>query len=151
VIRKKTRPQQAIGVAGSGEEPAMNEMRRLMEAVNPLFENWEETSWSDTMPDGTEVTVTIQDIMKLAGEPQKMNPQQFASVRIQPESEERMMKADLKYPLLVLQHRNGKYQVLDGNHRLAKALHIKQPDVLVRMVKFDSLPEQWQWLFNPNR
>ena len=129
----------------------MNEMRRLMEAVNPLFENWEETSWSDTMPEGTEVTVTIQDIMKLAGEPQKMNPQQFASVRIQPESEERMMKADLKYPLLVLQHRNGKYQVLDGNHRLAKALHIKQPDVLVRMVKFDSLPEQWQWLFNPNR
>ena len=47
----------------------------------------------------------------------------------------RMMKADLSYPLLVLQHANGKYQVLDGNHRLAKALHTKQPDVLVRSFK----------------
>ena len=125
----------------------MNEMRKLIETIE-LFENWEKTSWTDTMLDGTDVTVTIQDIVKLAGEPQKVDPQKFAHVRVPPESQERMMKADLSYPLLVLQHRDGKYQVLDGNHRLAKALHTKQPDVLVRMVKFESLPEQWQWLFN---
>jgi len=109
--------------------------------------NWEKTSWTNTTDEGIDITATIHDILEFASSPQKMNIQDIASVRISPESEERMMSSDLSYPLLVLQHSDGRYQVLDGNHRLAKALHIQQSEVLVRIVKFEVLPKIWQWLF----
>lgn len=127
-----------------------------METVKPLFEykqvteDWQDTAWEADHPSGKTVRVTIGDMMKLASPETEIPAQDLESVRIDPESRERMMRADTQYPLLVLQYPDGEYRVLDGNHRLGKALHTKQPTVKARIIKHQSLPKEWQWLFRQN-
>lgn len=116
----------------------------------PITEDWQDTAWEADHPDGGTVRVTIGDMMELASAEIEIPTQDLNSVRIEPESHERMMRADTQYPLLMLQYPDGEYRVLDGNHRLAKALYTKQPTVRARVVKHRPLPRDWQWLFRQN-
>lgn len=122
----------------------------LMHEVDQNIEDWTDTAWEADHPDGKTVRVTIADMMKLASPETEIPAQDLTSVKIDPESQERMMRADTQYPLLVLQYPDGEYRVLDGNHRLGKALHTKQPSVQARVIKHQSLPKDWQWLFSQN-
>lgn len=113
----------------------------------PITEDWQDTAWEADHPDGEIIRVTIGDMMELASAEIEIPTQDLDSVRIEPESHERMMRADTQYPLLVLQYPDGEYRVLDGNHRLAKALYTKQLTVRARVVKYDALSDDYQWLF----
>ena len=121
-----------------------------LEENSQVTEDWTDTAWEADHPDGKTVRVTIADMMKLALDETEIPAQDLESVKIDPESQERMMRADTQYPLLVLQYPDGEYRVLDGNHRLGKALHTKQPSVQARVIKHQSLPKEWQWLFRQN-
>ncbi len=54
--------------------------------------------------------------------------------------QERMEKADLSYPIDIMKN-HGRWIVLDGLHRLAKACKQGQKTVMVRIIPRERLPE----------
>jgi len=55
------------------------------------------------------------------------------------EEYERTMKADLKYPIDIMQNK-GKWLILDGLHRLMKSFIQGQTEVLVRKIPREEIP-----------
>ncbi len=56
-----------------------------------------------------------------------------------PEEYERMMKADLKYPLDIMRNK-GRWLLLDGLHRLMKAYSLGMKKVKVRKIPRSEIP-----------
>ncbi|MDD3607205.1 MAG: hypothetical protein PHQ20_00170 [Candidatus Moranbacteria bacterium] len=56
------------------------------------------------------------------------------------EEYERTMKADLKYPIDIMENK-GRWLILDGLHRLMKASILGQNSVSVRKIPRDKIPE----------
>ena len=93
-----------------------------------LLENWREyitEDWRDTSWETDDDKVTIGDVVDYLGdETVDINvlelSQQLPSLPTQ--GAERVAAASLEYPIIVVK-RDGQYQyVLDGNHRLQKAI-----------------------------
>ena len=115
---------------------------------------YEDTTWSDG-----EVTITMQDVENKLTElkapvisipvedithldihtrhkPNK-TPGQVKSTY------DRAMKADLKYPIIITKY-NGKYDmILDGNHRLHKAVEIGEDSIQAKVLDLSKTPD---WL-----
>jgi hypothetical protein len=134
-------------------------------------DNWAETSWQDTTKDGKPVKVTIKDIFAFS----KNIPVEELSVedlkhlalhktKTDPETLANIQKANLDYPILVLdkskdkqdqyssssvliQH-PGLVSVLDGHHRLQKAINNKVETIKAKMLHLAEMPEDWQELFS---
>jgi len=53
----------------------------------------------------------------------------------------RIMGADLKYPIEVMKNKKGKWEILDGLHRLVKAKVLGQTVVKVRKVPYSKIKE----------
>jgi len=61
----------------------------------------------------------------------------------------RVQAADLKYPVVVAVDKNGKYKsILDGNHRVDRAISNDIPTVKVRELDLREAPEEYKALFN---
>ncbi len=56
------------------------------------------------------------------------------------EEYERTMKADLKYPIDIMENK-GRWLILDGLHRLMKAYILNMKTVKVRIIPRDKIPE----------
>ena len=56
------------------------------------------------------------------------------------EEYERTMKADLKYPIDIMENK-GRWLILDGLHRLMKAYVLKMEKVNVRIIPCEKIPE----------
>ena len=103
------------------------------------------TSWKDG-----DIKITLQDIIVNAAsyvKSKKINPYELEPLLIQTERDpDRVQAADLQYPIIVTTE-NGQYKkILDGQHRLEKALHLKVP-INVRVINLDEAPEEYQRLF----
>jgi len=88
-----------------------------------LLENWRDTSWETD-----DEKVTIEDVVDYLGnETVDVNvlelSQQLPALPIDPEhGPKRVATANLEFPIIVVKNK-GQYQfVLDGNHRLQKAI-----------------------------
>jgi hypothetical protein len=99
-----------------------------------MKENWKDTSWTDTI-DGEQVTVTIEDVIALLDDhrgqfkaDQKIKVADIAHLDIHKdkndsETTHRAERTDLTCPIIICKNVDGKYnRVLDGNHRLHKAV-----------------------------
>jgi disulfide oxidoreductase YuzD len=125
--------------------------RQLIEEANirMLGEDWKDTSWEDN--DGK---ITIGDIVDYIGD----NVRNISVVDLQnklksqldkvTKDEERIMKADLKYPIILVQ-KDGEFSyVLDGNHRLAKAIMTGEEYIKAKVLYLDdkNTPEEFKRL-----
>ena len=125
--------------------------RQLINEANKrmLGENWKDTSWEDD--DGK---ITIGDIVDYIGD----NVRNISVVDLQnklksqldkvTKDEERIMKADLKYPIILVQ-KDGEFSyVLDGNHRLAKAIMTGEEYIKAKVLYLDDkdTPEEFKRL-----
>ena len=122
---------------------------RAKELMGILNENWRDTSWEDD--DGK---VTIGDIVDYIGNDirkievsdlqNKLGEKVFAVTQ----GEERIMKADLQYPILLVQQDGEFSYVLDGNHRLAKAIMTGEEYIKAKVLYLDdkNTPEEFKRL-----
>jgi len=109
----------------------------------------EQTGLDTTWEDG-DIKITLQDILVNAAsyvKSEKINPNELEPLLIQTERDpDRVQAADLQYPIIVTTE-NGQYKkILDGQHRLEKALHLKVP-INARVINLDEAPEEYQKLF----
>ena len=116
-----------------------------------LRESWENTGWeTDTEK------ITIQDVLNyLSNHTVHDIPVQyivdtlgntFTSVQTEPE---RILKADLSYPIVIVK-KNGKLSyVLDGNHRMTKAIDIGEDTIKTKVLDLDNpnVPPVFKELF----
>ena len=122
---------------------------RTKELMGIINENWRDTSWEDD--DGK---ITIGDITDYIG-----NDVRNISVtdlqnklKIQPatvtQEKERIMKADLQYPIILVQQDGEFSYVLDGNHRLAKAIMTGEQYIKAKVLYLDdkNTPEEFKRL-----
>jgi hypothetical protein len=112
-------------------------------------EEWKDTSWEDD-----DVKITIGDVLDYIGDDirnisvsdlqNKLKGQLYKSLK----DEERIMKADLKYPIILVQ-KDGEFSyVLDGNHRLAKAILTGEEYIKAKVLYLDdkNTPEKFKGL-----
>jgi len=61
----------------------------------------------------------------------------------------RIVKSNLNYPILVFTNKNGNIiTVIDGNHRLQKAINNKLDTIKGKMIPINNLPSSIQKTFN---
>jgi hypothetical protein len=104
---------------------------------------WDEgTYWQDG-----DIKVTIQDVLEQADDPIEVDPKDLEHLLIRTtRTPDRVAAADLQFPIVV-STRNGEYkEILDGQHRLVKALQEELP-VSVRVLNLDEALEEYQQLF----
>ena len=107
--------------------------------------DWRDTSWSDG-----ENKVTIGDVDDYLGdEVIDIGVQDLKKVVSKLDLEpERIAKADLRFPIIVIKN-GGEYDyVLDGNHRLGRAAEEGQETIKARVLDLDdpNIPEHWKEL-----
>lgn len=52
---------------------------------------------------------------------------------------QRALRADLRYPILVFQGRNGAFHICDGLHRYWKARHLGNSTIKARVIPYSAL------------
>ncbi|NBU23874.1 MAG: hypothetical protein EBS38_08250, partial [Actinobacteria bacterium] len=115
-------------------------------------DTWASTSWTDTV-DGKKITFTIKDLLNLIKDkpPQEietkiLEPYALHSTKKDEQTLANIEKANLDYPIIVLHHPNKpkRYSILDGNHRLQKAINNKLPTIKAKVIELRDMPEDWQ-------
>ena len=117
-------------------------------------DNWAETSWEDTTKDGKLVKVTLSDLLTFSEDVpvSELNVKDLESIALHKnktdeETLKNIQKANLEYPILVLNKPSGKKSILDGHHRLQKAIVNKIPKIKAKVLNISDMPEDWRWLF----
>jgi hypothetical protein len=115
-------------------------------------DNWASTSWTHVV-DGREVTVSINDMLNLIKDKpvqeiktKILEPYALHKTKTDEQTLANIQKSNLDYPIIVLHHPN-KYQILDGHHRLQKAINNKLPTIKARVIELSDMPEEWQRVF----
>ena len=121
-----------------------------------LLENWRQyitEDWRDTSWENDDDKVTIGDVVDYLGdETVDINvlelSQQLPSLPTQ--GAERVAAASLEYPIIVVK-RDGQYQyVLDGNHRLQKAIDEEIESIKAKILDVSAeaeTPERFKKMF----
>ena len=100
------------------------------------------TNWVDG-----DVEITLQDVLSIASDPRQADPNKFKHLLIQTDRDPaRINNADLKYPIVVSIQGGKPTKILDGQHRLVKAIQTQQP-IQVRMLNLDVAPDHIQQMF----
>jgi hypothetical protein len=118
-----------------------------------LTEDWRDTSWED---DGEKITIgQVDDYLgdkTICVIPSDVRDQVLKSQgkdsRLPTTSQDRIDKADLSFPIIVVME-DGKYTyVLDGNHRLQKAVEQGEP-LKARVLNLEGAktPENFKKMF----
>jgi len=101
-----------------------------------------DTNWQDGG-----IKITLQDVLDIADEPIEIDPNELKHLLIQTNRDPaRVQAADLQYPLVVATKGSQYTKILDGQHRLMKALQAEVP-VKVRVLNLDTAPEEYQQMF----
>jgi hypothetical protein len=129
-----------------------DDLVNLILSENIHGDNWESTSWTHVV-DGEEVTVNIKDMLNLIKDKpiqeiktKILEPYALHKTKTDKQTLANIQKANLEYPIIVLHHPN-KYQILDGHHRLQKAINNKLPTIKARIIELTDMPEKWQRIF----
>ncbi len=95
-----------------------------------------------------EVTITLPELLEHTSEEVVMDAKQFEPLLIDVEREEqRIANADLSYPIVVSIHEGEFKQILDGQHRVIKAIRGDEP-VKVRFLDLDTIPSEIKNIFS---
>ena len=109
-----------------------------------------DTSWSSE--DGKQV-LTMREVLKYLKKekvPVKdVDVSKLKSIIIPPKNPERTKAASLDYPIVIVVNLEGKYQsILDGNHRLQKAMDADEQTIKARELDLRTAPELYKQLLN---
>ena len=122
-------------------------MNKDTQLIYEAYQINEQDTGLDTIWQDGDVKITIKDVLKMTDEPIEIDPNELNHLLIKTKRDPaRVQAADLKYPLVVTS-KGGQYtKILDGQHRLMKAL---QAEVLVkvRVLNLDNAPEEYQQMF----
>ena len=120
-----------------------------------LLENWRKyitEDWRDTSWETDEEKVTIGDVVDYLGdETEDLNVLDLSN-QIPPlptRGEERVKAASLEFPIIVVR-KGGEFKyVLDGNHRLQKAINQKVETIEAKILDLDSpdTPKKFKRMF----
>ena len=103
------------------------------------------TKWTDG-----DTEITLQDVLGLSSEPEQEDPSVFEPLLIDVSRDpERVDNADLSFPIVVSTQGGSPRKILDGQHRIVKAMKVHQP-IHVRYLDLDSAPEHVQHMFGEN-
>ena len=105
-----------------------------------ITEDWRDTSWQDVI-DGKKVKITIGQVVDYLGdETVDINVLELSQQipRRPTTAAARVAAASLEFPIMVVKF-GGKYQyVLDGNHRLQKAIDEDVESIEARILDLDN-------------
>lgn len=126
-------------------------MRDLIKKV--LQENYKNTSWTDG-----DVTITISDVeeflrgTKVINIPVKdIEHLNINKNKVDDDTIKRVMRSDLSFPIIIIKD-GGKYtSVLDGNHRLQKAINTNVEYIQAKVLDLDKSPKVFQDMFSYKR
>jgi len=109
-----------------------------------------DTSWSSE--DGKQV-LTLREVLKYLKKekvPVKdVDVSKLKSIIIPPKDSERTKAAKLDHPIIVIINLKGKRQsILDGNHRLQKAIDLDNETIEVRELDLRTAPDLYKQLLN---
>lgn len=118
-----------------------------------LFENFEQpegtgldTFW-ETEVDGETVRVTIGDVMNYLDTGIDIDPNDIKHLLIDVERDPiRVENADLKYPIILTKLGDKFISILDGQHRVVKALR-DGVNVKAKILDLDLTPDFWKKIF----
>ena len=101
-----------------------------------------DTDWQDG-----DSKITLQDVLDIADEPIEIDPNELKPLLIKTERDPaRVQAADLEYPVVVTTL-NGQYtSILDGQHRIVKALD-NGVSIKARVLNLDNAPEKFLQMF----
>ena len=119
-----------------------------------LFENFEqpegtgkETFW-ETENDGETIRLTLDDVLDYLDNGVEMDPKEVEHLLIDSERDpSRVEASDLKYPVILLYSDGEIKSILDGQHRVVKALQNDEM-IRVRILDLDTAPEKFNKIFN---
>jgi len=110
-----------------------------------------DTSWTADYK-GKKITISLKDINSYLDKKnvkvQLIDPESVKNLLIDTKRDEkRVQSASLDYPILVSK-KDGKFtKVLDGQHRVVKALHNKIDKIKTRILDLDTGPESYKFVF----
>jgi len=123
-------------------------MRELIKKV--LQENYKNTSWTDGS-----VTITISDVeeflrgTKVINIPVKdIEHLSINKNKVDDDTIKRVMRSDLSFPIIIIKDGGGYTSVLDGNHRLQKAINTNVEYIQVKVLDLDKSPKVFQDMFS---
>jgi tRNA G18 (ribose-2'-O)-methylase SpoU len=122
----------------------------IWEAYHPGPDEGLDTIWCSE--DGKQV-LTIKEVLSYldkASVPVKnVQVDKLKSIIIPPKNPERIEAAKLHHPIIVTVNLEGEYQsILDGNHRLQKAMDADEQTMKVRELDLRTAPEMYKQLLN---
>jgi hypothetical protein len=117
-------------------------------------ENYKETSWADVI-NGEEATITIQDVEDyLKDEPvieipvAEIKDMSIHKSKTDEPTLKRVSAADLNFPIIITKGLDGKYtMILDGHHRLQKAINTNQEAIKAKVLDLKSAPDKYKFMF----
>ena len=101
--------------------------------------DWQRTYWKDEKGNRT----TIQDVLlELQDEPViSLEIDTLTHIHSIPIEEPKRKRADLSFPIIVVE-KNGEFQsILDGHHRLQKAIDEKRTHILAKVFRGEVISE----------
>ena len=112
-------------------------------------EEWENTGWEDD-----EGKVTIKDVLEYIGDNirnisvidlENKLRSQLKKIKLDPQ---RVEDADLQYPIILVQEDGEFSYVIDGNHRLGKAIRDEEEYIKAKVLYLDdkNTPEEFKRL-----
>jgi intein/homing endonuclease len=124
-------------------------MKNLIRRI--LREGWEDTGWeTDTKK------ITIQDVLDYLDNDEVYNlsvktildtiGDKFTIVKT---DSDRILKADLNHPIIIVKKNGQLSYILDGNHRMKKAIEVGEDTIKVKILDLDkpNIPPTFKELF----
>ena len=107
--------------------------------------DWQETFWMD---ESGEHKITISQVLDLLKYEPIVNVklEDLAHIKDLSLFAQRVVEADLSFPIIVAE-KDGLYTwILDGHHRRRKALDQKRLFIRAKILKISCMPVQFHWL-----
>jgi hypothetical protein len=119
-----------------------------------LFENFEqpegtgkESSWEREV-DGKVIKITLNDVLNYLDNGVEIDPHEIEHLLIDVERDSKRVEAsDLDYPIILLSSGGEIKSILDGQHRVVKALENDEM-VKIRILDLDLAPEKFNKILN---
>lgn len=116
-------------------------------------DNWASTSWTDVI-NGKEITVTLKDLLEyikhdsvVSIKTSILEPFALHKNKTDKQTLSNIEKSNLEYPIIVMKKSNG-YQILDGHHRLQKAINNHIPNIKAKIIDLKKLPKEFAAIFS---
>jgi len=112
-------------------------------ATNLIMANIKDTYWSNGVRD-----ISLLEILDYTSAEEVIDARSFESLLIKVKrQEDRISKADLSYPIVVSIYKGIYTQVLDGQHRVVKAIR-GDKTVKVKFLDLDTAPKYIKDIFS---